>query len=385
MDAPGTHDRLRIVIDRLLVLLFFIAISIPGGRLLTAPAPQISAAENRVLAPRPVWSWDHQEMASFPRAFERYLGDHFGFREQLIRGHHYLKAMVFGVSPVEKVLIGREGWLYFTVNDMVKDFQGQVPFSAAELAGIKNNLERRQATLSQLGIRYLLVLAPNKNSIYPEYLPDYLQERQGVTRLAQLVGSLRQGTTVPVLDLRPPLLAEKARLGKGALLYLTKDTHWNHRGAFTAYQAIMAAIRQWYPEAVGLTEEDLVQEIRPSVRGDLANMLALKDLLPEQAPFWSVRRARSQRDEEFGAFLGSFADRYPESYRLPFMTKGGATPRTVVVFRDSFFTDIAPFVSESFQHATYFYEPYNEQIMAQLLAANIKPDIVVEEIIERDL
>ena len=46
----------------------------------------------------------------------------------------------------------------------------------------------------------------------------------------------------------------------------------------------MDSVRQWYPECESLGEQDLVKEIKPSTRGDLADMLALKELLPEEAP-----------------------------------------------------------------------------------------------------
>jgi len=386
MLEPGIENKVNLLVNWLITVFFFIGISLPGMRLLcTAPAKEISEAENRQLMPLPAWHWDKLSIEAYPSAYERYFNDHFGCRDRLIRWHHYLKAIIFHVSPVEKVLIGREGWLYFTEHDMVKDFLGQVPYNEQELLGIKDNLQARQEILARLGMKYLLVIAPDKHSIYPEYLPDYLLQQRGETRLDQLVSYLRRTSTVNLLDLRGVLLEEKFRLGNESLLYLIKDTHWNQRGAFVAYRAIMAAIRSWSPETVGLTDSDLVMETKLSTRGDLANMLDLNELLPEQAPYLRVKVARSQRDDTHGQFFGSFASRYKESYRVPFMTKGGNSPLRVVVFRDSFFTDIAPFFSESFEHVTYIYEAYNEQIMVQLLGQRLKPDLVVEEIIERYL
>jgi hypothetical protein len=182
------------------------------------------------------------------------------------------------------------------------------------------------------------------------------------------------------------LLTAKSKLDDGELLYLTQDTHWNQVGAFVAYQAIMQAVSAWYPQSHLLADSEVAIETKPSVRGDLANMIGMKGVLEQElAPFVTVKSVKSQRDSEHNDFLGLFAGRYPEAYRAPFMTSCAEAEQRVVVFRDSFFTDIVPFVQESFQHVTYIYEPYAEEIMVELLSRKLKPNLVIEEIVERDL
>src|SRR2546421_3554931 len=48
---------------------------------------------------------------------DAYYSDHFGFRNRLIRWNNRWKRKWFKESSVADVMIGRQGWLYFTGND----------------------------------------------------------------------------------------------------------------------------------------------------------------------------------------------------------------------------------------------------------------------------
>src|SRR5512137_1943070 len=64
-------------------------------------------------------------------------------------------------------------------------------------------LTERQHWLERRGIAYLLVIAPNKSTIYPEYMPA-IYPRGRRTRLDQMTGFVeRNAPGFPWLDLRP--------------------------------------------------------------------------------------------------------------------------------------------------------------------------------------
>jgi hypothetical protein len=118
-------------------------------------------------------------------------------------------------------------------------------FSEDELKRCKEDLEHRRALWARNDTRYLFVVAPNKNTIYPEFLPDYIRAYRGRSRLQQLREYLRTtGSPVDILDLHAALLADKP---KGDL-YFRQDTHWNGRGYFTAYEAMCRVLSRWFPE-----------------------------------------------------------------------------------------------------------------------------------------
>jgi hypothetical protein len=53
-----------------------------------------------------------------------------------------------------------------------------------------------------------------------------------------------------------------------------------------------------------------------------------------------------------------------------------------VVFRDSFFSRIEPFLSENFQQVLYLWQSFDQKIVERLIN-NFHPDLVIEEKVER--
>jgi alginate O-acetyltransferase complex protein AlgJ len=204
-----------------------------------------SSAEKRRLAEFPIFSLKLGTLTTFPSRFEAYFNDHFGYRNLFIRRYNRIMKKYFAKSPVPNVLIGKNNWLFFTESNLIDDFVGADPFTLEELETWRLNLENKRNWLANQGIRYLFVVAPNKQSIYPEYLPDYLQKDRGQTRLQQLLAYLNTHSDLPILDLSTVLTGEKKR----HRIYHITDTHWNECGAYAAYRAIMDRVEKWFPYA----------------------------------------------------------------------------------------------------------------------------------------
>lgn len=74
--------------------------------------------------------------------------------------------------------------------------------------------------------------APNKESVYAEYMPDSVRVYGSESRLdAALPELAAQG--LPVYDMKPELLKEADTYQ----LYYKYDTHWNQIGSFIGSQA----------------------------------------------------------------------------------------------------------------------------------------------------
>ena len=111
-------------------------------------------------------------LQDFPRHFELYLGDHIGYRDVLLAWH---RRVVYGVldEPVTaKVWIGKDGWLFLYQTD---PFLGipKAPSVASRIDRWTDIFEERHAYLKARGIEYIVVVAPDKADVYPEYLRGY--------------------------------------------------------------------------------------------------------------------------------------------------------------------------------------------------------------------
>lgn len=238
MDASRFDRRIQIAV----ILLFLGLLSLPGlGLVFQRRAPELN--EKRVLAAPPPVSLIWQSSTRFIIELRAYLGDRFGFRARLIGWNARLNARTLAVSVSPNVLLGRDGWLFLAQDHIIEDYRCLQPFTESELQAWTAMVERRQAWLKARGCRYLFCIAPNEHTIYSEHLPASLTRVRDTSRLDQLMGYLKAHSSVAVMDLRPSLLAAKAR----ERVYQKTDSHWNERGAFAAYQALFGQISLWFP------------------------------------------------------------------------------------------------------------------------------------------
>lgn len=374
-----SRTRTRRIADALLVLVFLVGICAPlvGVRVGSRGWDIGSLADKRKNV-EPVLFQGTAAMGATPRAkikaiaqfpgqFKYYFFDHFGFRNLLIRLHGTLMVDGLHVTSNQSVLLGKDGWLFLANEGSLDDYRHADPFTSAELESWRSELEKRQRWCATHHIAYLVVFAPSKHSIYPEEMPDTYTRLPQPSRLPQLVAYLKaRQSPVDVLDLTWPLLDAKRY---GTRLYQKTDTHWNDRGAWVGYQTIMAEVRLKVPgvRVLSLADFDKVTTVRPGM--DLAGLLGLSESYHEQSLDLKARIP----------------------LRLPYVQQDVIEPITVnasapaqprvVVFRDSFFTAVLPWLAESLGRGAYFWE-YGFD--TQAIEAE-RPAIVIQEIAERKL
>src|SRR5262245_15939830 len=201
---PGVQRLTEVAV----IAIFIITISLPLSGKLLGLESAFALTENRFPAPFPTFELKGWSLVTFPRRFERYWDDSFAFRRHLIRWHSLAKLRL-GLSPSPKVLLGKDGYLFYAAEQSVDYFRAVKPFTAAELVRWREDLEGRRAWLAERGIRYLVVVAPNKETIYPEFMPPEVRPVRAETRLDQLLADLQANSTIEVLDLRGPLRRAK--------------------------------------------------------------------------------------------------------------------------------------------------------------------------------
>ena len=319
--------------------------------------------EQRTRAPLPsLWAAG----AQFPEQADAYFRDNFGGRDRIIRWHHRFKYHAFGQSPVDGVIVGRGGWLFYSVptDGMdIRNFSGHWPHLAADVDGWLRGQEGRRRQYARLGARYLVAIAPDKQSVYPEFVPfRYGPHAPGV--LGELLGRLGTFPDLPVLDLAPALRRE-AHSG----LYYTADTHWNARGAFLAAGAIADRLRADLPSVGRLRESDYDVSSSPRGTGDLVNMLGL-GLATADLQFAYRRRAGGAREIR--------ADALHHVWEQP----GSGLPKAVLV-GDSFGEALAPLLADAFSRLHY----YRSSIGGPDLSVVVQeaPDVVILISVERYL
>src|SRR5262249_33668926 len=133
-------------------------------------------------------------------------------------------------------------------------------------------LAARKAWLDERGIRYLVVAAPDKQSIYPEFLPR-LARRHGPAPLDQLLDRCRRDPNLTILDLREPLRGARP----AGPLYLLNDSHWSPAGVYASYASTVQALDFWQPKLTPAPPTEFATQPVQFHGGDLARLLGLAD------------------------------------------------------------------------------------------------------------
>lgn len=215
------------------------------------PAPELrrAAGKPKLVATLP-------SLSAYPSAYESWFGDCLGLRDYALGAGNWLKYHLFGTVSAPLQLVGRDGWIYYQGDMSMQTFRGVFPFAPGELQAWATELETRRRALAEQGCAYVFVIAPNKETIYPEHLPAGIQ-RLGPTRLEQFYEYMRAHTSVEFLDLRPALLAAKSGdVGTMDALYSPHGTHWTGRGSMVVHDEITRWAAQHFPGTRPRTSAD---------------------------------------------------------------------------------------------------------------------------------
>jgi len=368
--AAPARTSVRTILVRVLALLFLGSLFIPLVGAWRHWDFAGASNENRRLAEVPVLPRTFKDAGRYTDRWLNFYRDHFGLRNTLIRAVALSRFHGMSADTNGSVIIGKDGWLFYRPDgdrDLIS-FRGMNPLSEEELTAWQTLLEKRNAWLASRGIPLLVVMPPDKQTIYPEYLPPEYERVRPQSRLDQLVERLRQThSPVQFLDLRSALLAAKPT---GILYHLT-DTHWNDSGAFVGYRVIISAVKAMLPKwnIIPRTRDDFVKGPVHREIGDLARMMDMPD---------------QYRDQGF-ELTGKIPFAIPADLmnRQAFVIQDLNDPKkpSLVFYHDSFGIGLAPMLGPHFGRIAYAY--FYEMNPAFILKE--KPDLVIDEFLERNL
>ena len=185
------------------------------------------------------------------------------------------------------------------------------------------------------GIRLVLFIAPNKETIYKDELPSFYQNENTKSCVDQLVEYLKENTDIEVVYPKEELL-EARKEHEDIEWYHKLDTHWNSAGAY-------------------IGAENLAKALNITIKNGDTNYT-----------------------------LSNISDRETECEKWDFYTEfiyhtAGADSRKLFVCRDSFSDALAPILATQFENSMFVHRKgfSQEQIF------DYDTDIFVYECVER--
>lgn len=342
------------------IVLFLAVCSLPGAVMLAGV--KTANLEKRQLAELPAFAQQGKLNLDFPKQFDSFMSDNFGLRQYYVTAWAALDYYLLGGSPNDSVIAGREGWLFFA--DEARDYLGRDLLSEVDVSRIVKTLQLEREYLASKGVAFVFTVAPNKSAVYGEYMPARYVKETADSNLNRLSAALR-GSGVEYADLAAALTARKGV----AQLYHKKDSHWNNVGALIGYHAVMDSVSKAAGGFGYDTYESSAYTWKRDWSGDLETML-----LPALRNFdWQAEYDIPQ------AFRYSGRPRTMEDMRIA--ASSDSNDKRLLMFRDSFANALIPIMSNAFGYACYARNfPYDLTMLE-----SEKPDVVVEEIVERNI
>lgn len=316
--------------------------------------PTNETTENTVLAEWPQFIEDGEWNETYLSEMGEYFEDHFAFRQNFVTANALLRGKVLGSSATDQVVVGTDEWLYY--GGTLDDYQGKNLLTEREIYAAVHNLKLMQNYVESQGSQFLLMVAPNKNSLYNENMPYYYQEGEK-SNLAHFAEKLEEAG-VHYLDLYE-LFKEQDEV-----LYFKRDSHWNNKGAVLAYNALMNQLGKEHE-----TYLNVPYTVESVHSGDLDEMLYPLAVELENEYIY---------DKEFSyTYVNEITDNMDDWIE----TQNLNEESSLLMYRDSFGESLLPFVADEVGKG-YFSRlvPYNLTQVVQYDA-----DYVIVERVERRL
>lgn len=322
--------------------------------------------ENRVLAEFPEMTMEsfRENYQDYPKQIEDYINDHAAFRSQFLSLNAGINLALFRSVDNPTVIRGKENWYFFNAGASVEDYRGQNLLSETEQITFASKVLETSRYFKALGVDFVVLLAPNKEQIYSEYMPDDYTRLAELTRYDQLVQALGELTDVPVIAPKSYYLENRDRLW-----YFKTDTHWNEAGAFVAEQMLIEALGG---SPVPIESLDVQYDYRGP--GDLALLFHMPDCFLE----------------DYSCTVNGYYDDVEVVPELPFSpspitrthAENAPDKRHIALFHDSFALVMMDKFSRYFSEVTYY--PWQD-FSPEYLTKEELPDVLVYEVVERDL
>ena len=192
-----------------------------------------------------------------------------------------LSSSASGTYPAPGVVwVGKHGWLFF--NNTERQFTNNESLSRKVVSRVTSRTRQRVNSYANRGVELIYVLIPNPNELYPQEMPDGIE--QGSVSLREQVASALKDGGATVIDMGP-ILKEQLSNGEYELFHHT-DSHWTEYSAYFAYKELCNVFAQKFPAAAArdISEFGFANEFREA--GDLYYDLGMqKHLLRFRSTF----------------------------------------------------------------------------------------------------
>ena len=334
--------------------------------------------ENRSFAEFPEISLENAW--NITSGIDDWFNDRIPYKNQVMDLTSSIKLAMGADSPLVSyysdthVIVGKDDWLFYNGTEgesTIPDYMGGNLYTEEELEEMASGYQKVADQYREMGTQLILFVPPNKEQVYPEFMPDVLGEITDYSRMDQFIDYMKEHVDFPVIYAKEDLLSAK---NDGYQVYFKYDSHWNYLGAFLGTQLLAEEIlgtRDTLEEHTIGPYLDFEGEPVPADR-DLARMLGLGPKYTE--PY---NPAVTDYKTDIYEYLGYWTNEEDATYMV--WQSFADNDVTVLMYHDSFAYYMDEIMGRDYKAFVMLEQP---KFVKQFVLES-KPEYCVLEIAER--
>ena len=319
----------------------------------------ISSAVNEVKNSN--YSTKKEQIRGLVKNLENKYNDNIVLKKELGVPTNLLDYTLFDRIESNASLVGKDKWMFYkTTYDgkPLDDYEGINIYTDDQMSQITQNIKNAKDYYNSLGIDFQLMICPNKEQVYSEYMPIDIKVTNTEKKADKLIKYLKSNN-IDVIDPKPELLQYK----DSAQVYYKNDTHWNNLGAFIGAQHINEALlgnRESFDPA-NIIEEGTAKKC------DLLKILGLS-LLNKDKEYNYISNVNNVNVEYTAV-----------NENLDHYSSNAASDKKVLLIGDSFRWALQHWMPYYYSSVDFIHRDY----FTRDLIDQLKPDVIIYEVVER--
>ena len=326
--------------------------------------------ENRELASFPQVSL--ASLGDFPSQFEAFYKDHVPFKNALVNFYNLIDTEFFQTTKIGDVVIGEDNWLFYLPSkdgeNAMADYQKTNVYSLEQSAETAAKIEKVRDWFLDNGVgQFHYYVAPSKETIYSEYMPDKPEViGVGDSRMETFARYMKENS-----DVEFDFLADYLeKYSEKYQLFRKYDTHMNNLGGYITNEKIVEDLTG---ECLPIGAIQVMMGTNPC-RGDLSRMIGRYKELDDDREYgldhfhdgvrYKVRKEKSEGGEEI----------------LKVFKSNSSNEKTLMVIGDSFRLRLEKYMPYRYQKTVFVrIDDFNQELLEKYM-----PDDVILITVERD-
>lgn len=294
----------------------------------------------------------------------------------------------YGISLFpDQVIVGHDGWLFLgdqEANTVSNRRQGATKNDTEKAKKIASSMQEWNSFFRENGVKkFKILVGPDKESIYGEYLPQWAHPAE-YRQVSAVLDADKEGIFVDPTK----FLTEQKSNYKEPLYYKT-DTHWNALGGWLAFSYFMENV--FGDDAYHSTNIGKYTGWQNKAGGDLSRFLRTENLTTDHYQNVDVLSKESidieQHDFETNSLISKSVNILIDAPGKPIrvFSSNARQNARVLWLRDSFGTAMSPFMAASFTNIVQLHYFGSNPAWLYNTIKTYKPDYVFVTSVERSI